>query len=653
MSPPLWFANFLSYCLQVIVLVAVGTALPSLFRLRAPRVLLAYWQGLLVICLALPLLEPWRPPAVDSSIAEGTVSISFQAVQAGTSDLHAWLYPLIAGVLLAGMLVRLAWLALGLGRLRAIHRAAQAFDPLPDGVRELELRLRVSAAWYLSPEMESPATFGIRPPSILLPERFPALDEAFQRAIAGHELLHVVRRDWILNLGEEFILTAFWFHPAVAWVVNRIRLSREQTVDAEVVRLLNARRAYLNALLEIAGGSPGPALGAAPTFLKERQLAHRIELLVKEVTMSKPRLFLSLTAIIGLLILAGGVGIWAFPLRAPVQAAASQSAEKETPPSDSAAIQPVTRVHPVYPLEAKKAGLEGIVRLRTTINKDGSVMDIRVLSGPPQLVKAALDAVQQWRYAPADKVRVTVVNIRFALEKDGGHAAPASPGTVPLQPVTRVHPFYPVDAKKAGIEGIVVLRATIEKDGSVSDLKVVRGDAHLVKASLDAVRQWRYPAADKVRSTDVTITFTLEKDGGHAPGKGSGVSGGVGGGVGGGVSGGVGSGVGGGVGGGVRGGVSGGVYSVGNGVSEPIPVYKPEPPYTPEAKAAKVEGVVTLWVVVGVDGTVTDVKAEEGFDKGLTENAVNTLKTWKFRPAMKDGKPVPCKVRVEVSFKFF
>jgi TonB family protein len=678
MSPPFWFANFLSYCLQVIVLVMVGTALPALFRLRAPRLLLAYWQGLLVICLVLPLVQPWRPPAVDPSVAEGTVSISFQGVQAGAAGLHAWLYPLIAGVLLAGMLVRLAWLALGLGRLRAIRRAAQAFDPLPEGVRELESRLRVSAAWYLSPEMESPATFGIRPPSILLPERFPALNQAFQQAIAGHELLHVVRRDWILNLVEEVILTVFWFHPAVAWVVNRIRLSREQTVDAEVVRLLNARKAYLNALLEIAGGNPGPALGAAPTFLRERQLAHRIELLVKEVTMSKPRLFLSLTAIIGLLILSGGVGVWAFPLRAPARATAAtdEPVTQESAPPATVARTLVTRVRPVYPMEAKKAGIQGIVVLRATIEKDGSVSKLEVLRGNPQLVKAAVDAVRQWRYAPGEKAVITDVMVTFTLAQSGA-APPAQqaakeatpPEGTALQPVTKVRPIYPVEAKKAGIEGIVVLHATIEKDGSVSDLKVVRGDAHLVKASLDAVRQWRYPAADKVRTTDVTITFTLEKDGGHGSSKGGGVSGGIGGGVGGGVtggvesgvgggagtgvSGGVGGGVSGGVGNGVSGGVSGGVYSVGNGVSEPIPVYKPDPPYTPEAKAAKVQGIVTLWVVVGADGAVTDVKASEGFDKGLTANAVETIKSWIFRPAMKDGKPVPCKVRVEVSFKLF
>ena len=158
MSPPLWFANSLSYCLQVILLVVVGSALPVLFRLRAPRVLLAYWQGLLAICLVLPLLQPWKALAVVSSLPDGTVSISFQGAAAIPPDLRSLLYPFIGGVLIAGIVVRLGWLALGLARLRAIRRGAQPFDPLPDGVRELQLRLRVSPAWYLSPGIESPAT---------------------------------------------------------------------------------------------------------------------------------------------------------------------------------------------------------------------------------------------------------------------------------------------------------------------------------------------------------------------------------------------------------------------------------------------------------------------------------------------------------------
>jgi len=95
------------------------------------------------------------------------------------------------------------------------------------------------------------------------------------------------------------------------------------------------------------------------------------------------------------------------------------------------------------------------------------------------------------------------------------------------------------------------------------------------------------------------------------------------------------------------------VYTVGNGVSAPVPIYKPEPPYTPEAKAAKIQGSVAVQALIGADGNVTNVTVINHFDKGLTQNAVDTIKTWKFKPAVKDGKPVACKVRIEVSFKLF
>jgi TonB family protein len=589
----------------------VGTALPALFRLRMPRVLLAYWQGLLVACLILPLLQPWKTPGVVSSATGGTVSISYQGVPAGPAETHFPLYPVIAGVLLAGMVIRLAWLMLGLGRLRAIRRAAHAFDPLPDGVRELESRLRVSPAWYLSPAMESPATFGIRPSSILLPERFPTLSEDFQRAIAGHELLHVARRDWILNLAEELILTAFWFHPAVAWVVHRIRLSREQMVDAEVVRLISARKPYMSALLEIASGGAGPALGAAPTFLKERQLAQRIELLVKEVTMSKARLFTSLIAIIGMLILAGGIGVWAFPLQAPAPAPAvgSAPAVKEYPPLIFPDAQRVKEVEPVYPPAAKQAGVQGNVRLRATINKDGSVMDVQVLSGPPQLVNAAIDAVQQWRYSPGKEVRATIVSISFLLpRKDTRPALKDFPpsATPPLKPLSAVRPDYPPAAKAAGIQGEVMLRVNVEKDGSVSDVETLNGDSQLAQAALEAVRQWRYAPMEKAGVTDVTLSFTLPKG-----------------------------------------------DNANNAITPPIAIYKPRAGYSKEAKDAKLQGIVVLDVMVAADGTVSDVKVTKGFDKGMDDSAARTIKTWKFLPAMKAGKPVPYKTDIEVSFKIY
>ena len=95
------------------------------------------------------------------------------------------------------------------------------------------------------------------------------------------------------------------------------------------------------------------------------------------------------------------------------------------------------------------------------------------------------------------------------------------------------------------------------------------------------------------------------------------------------------------------------LYRVGNGVSEPIPISKPDPPYTPEAKAAKIQGTVVMQAVVAADGSVSDVKIKRPLDKGLDANALNTIKGWKFHPAMKAGKPVACIVLIEVSFRIF
>jgi TonB family protein len=58
------------------------------------------------------------------------------------------------------------------------------------------------------------------------------------------------------------------------------------------------------------------------------------------------------------------------------------------------------KVNPIYPLEARANGIEGIVRLHAIIAKDGSILQLELISGHPQLVQAALDAVRQWKYEP-------------------------------------------------------------------------------------------------------------------------------------------------------------------------------------------------------------------------------------------------------------
>jgi periplasmic protein TonB len=128
---------------------------------------------------------------------------------------------------------------------------------------------------------------------------------------------------------------------------------------------------------------------------------------------------------------------------------------------------------------------------------------------------------------------------------------------------------------------------------------------------------------------------------------------GFGGGIGSGEGTGIGSGRGGGLGPGEGGGTGGGVFSVGGNVSAPIPIYKPEPPYSEEARKAKYQGVVVLSIIVDTQGNVQDVHVVKPLGLGLDEKAEDTVKTWKFKAAQRNGTPVPVRVMVEVTFRLF
>lgn len=133
------------------------------------------------------------------------------------------------------------------------------------------------------------------------------------------------------------------------------------------------------------------------------------------------------------------------------------------------------------------------------------------------------------------------------------------------------------------------------------------------------------------------------------PSNGSGVNSGIGSGSGGGV----GSGSGGGLGAGTGGNFGGGVFHVGNGVSAPEAVYYPDPDYSEEARKAKYQGTVVLTVIIGPDGRVHNPRVTRALGMGLDEKAVEKVLTWKFKPALKDSKPVAVEMAVEVTFNLY
>ncbi|MGO9168055.1 MAG: energy transducer TonB [Candidatus Sulfotelmatobacter sp.] len=116
---------------------------------------------------------------------------------------------------------------------------------------------------------------------------------------------------------------------------------------------------------------------------------------------------------------------------------------------------------------------------------------------------------------------------------------------------------------------------------------------------------------------------------------------------------GVGPGTGPGVGPGEGGGMGGGIYRPGRGVSPPRPIYSPEPEFSEEARKAKYQGVCTLMIVVDTDGRPTNLRVVNSLGMGLDEKALETVRTWRFEPGLKDGHPVKVEIAVEVDFHLY
>ena len=126
---------------------------------------------------------------------------------------------------------------------------------------------------------------------------------------------------------------------------------------------------------------------------------------------------------------------------------------------------------------------------------------------------------------------------------------------------------------------------------------------------------------------------------------------GFGGGIGSGAGGGVGVGHGPGVGPGSGGGFGGAAYRIGGGVSPPSVLSKVEPEYSEEARKAKWQGTVALQIVVDEHGNPQQMRVTRSLGLGLDQKAMDAVGKWRFKPGMKDGKPVPVIATIEVNFR--
>jgi len=420
MTAAMWLRNLVAFAVQAGVLVLAGALLARLFRIREPRPSLAYWRTLLLVCLLLPLCQPWQIVTAPSAAVVTTAPVA-DASNGSVSEVREpsaepasiSLERVVLVVLAGGLAARGAWLVIGAWVLGRIRRTATPLEPLPEAITRAQERVGVSAAMCVSTRVAGPLTFGLLRPVVVFPPGVTAMDGSVQHAIACHELLHVRRRDWLFQVIEESVRTIFWFHPAIWWLVGHIQLTREQVVDQAAVRLIDSRERYVEALLAVAiAKSPG-ILTPAPAFLRRSLLKKRVAQILQESTMTTRRLILAMGASAGALALAAVLVVRSFPLEAQGQ-------------PQTASGKPVTIVKggehllhgelPEYPKRAMQQHVEGDVTLDLAVDDQGEVSDARVLNGPDELRKAALEAVLGWHYA-ASSIRSasTQATLRFNL----------------------------------------------------------------------------------------------------------------------------------------------------------------------------------------------------------------------------------------------
>jgi TonB family protein len=583
----LWLQNIAFYSLQIAVVAAVGALLLRVLQIRIPGIRLICWQGLIAVCLALPAIQPWLTAKANSNIR---ISMG-PAVAAGASEgSRGMAFPAVGMVLLligAGAAIRFGILGLGLWRLRRYRRNSTfitgAFD-------QLQRRLGVFADVQVSTEVAGPVTFGFLRPVILLPEA--CLND---ESIACHELVHVRRRDWLFTVVEECILSIFWFHPAMWWMVAEIQLAREEAVDREVVAILNSRDRYLESLLALASSRAGFDLAPASPFLRKRHLQKRVAALLKEISMSKFRLTSSLAAFTAVLSMTAWLGVRSFPLQA-----APQETDSSNITVHAGSLQFLHRAAVQYPKEARAKRIEGTVVLELSLSETGTVTDARVLSGPDELRRAALASALEWHFAHDTPLPPkTQVIIDFKLP-----VAEAMAGTL----------LAPPD-ELAKLDSVLLMVPPEVKQKLESRITLHAGDritqtalSDLVAALFEVDEHLRANVFPNKEKTGSAIKIWLD-NGSEAPKR----------------------------------------IKVGGDAQADNIVQKVQPIYPPEAKAERIQGLVLFTVIIGKDGTVQNITLVSG-DPVLAQAAREAVQKWVYKPTLLNGDPVEVVTQVKVNF---
>jgi TonB family protein len=562
---------------QIALIVAGAALLQRIVRVDAGA-RYYYWRAIAALCVVLPWIQSYREAGAEAApIAAGAVEVitvgmaAAAADQIGSTDWGRVAILTIA----AGAVARLLWIGAGFVKLRRLRAEA---GPIVTSalVTELQTTLGTRAEVRYAARLEYPVTFGVRRPIVLLPDLLRTRPDDIQRAVLAHELLHVQRGDWGWLVVEEIARAALWFQPAAWWLISRIQLAREEVVDDLTVMVTGRRRTYVEALLAFADPTslaPTAAFARRRHLFRRIGLVSREVHMSSRRIVTSCAAMAAMIAVGSWY----AVSAFPLEQAGQISAAAPGSAPgalerranpitPENPVPRRVSSEPMT-----YPHDAALVQAAGQITLQVTLDELGRVAEARpvhfgitspvmelssvglsvrdddlrdrlrgtvlrnaghtaqLLEVYDAVARAATDSVKQWRYDAPFRAPISFpITLRFGPGAPVEMAFQVAPGPAATsarairvddniaapKKITDVKPVYPAIAKAANVQGVVIMEARIEPDGSVSDARVIKSIPLLDQAALDAVKQWRFttPLANGEPTavlTTVTIDFRL------------------------------------------------------------------------------------------------------------------------------------------------
>jgi TonB family protein len=448
-----------------------------------------------------------REPAAPQTSTPSTVSTV------------SWVAQLLAIAWLTGAGIVTTRLLVGLVGLRRVAaRATRVRDErLLGTLRDVTAELRITRAVTLLCDEAPVGTWGAWRPRIVVPPDAWAWSDERLRAVLAHELAHVQRFDWPVQLAAEAVCAALWFNP-LAWIVaRRLREEGERACDDIVLGTGLVDRDYATHLFDIARAARGPVLTAAMPMARPSSLEGRIAAMLNPTLDRRvpSRVFRFVAA--ALLLMAGSVAAVRVTAQqagpAPLQGVVYDSSGAVLPGVEMALVneQGVKWTTPTdgagrfefAPVGAGKYVLEAVVPGFRTFRQD-----------------VVLEREKDWKKNITLQVGELQETIQVTARRPTQPAPPpASAGVVRVggnikQPakVFNVAPVYPASMQAAGLEGVVKLDVLIATDGTVASVRVASAQVHpaFAAAAMSAVKQWKFtPTLLNGQPVEVEMTASI------------------------------------------------------------------------------------------------------------------------------------------------